>query len=178
MSFSSDWLCSKCGYKCFSSRNSCPKCNTNRDFFIKRSGDWTCPQCHDVNFASRSKCRKCDKPKILGDAAQILSRPGDWNCKLCKELNFANRIVCRKCNQPKDSSTKSTTSATNATNSTASEEHRDTENICKICESEPTNVQLPCKHVGMCLKCALSVDKCPFCRTPYDESQITTVYIV
>lgn len=68
--------------------------------------------------------------------------------------------------------------ATLSTHNNSSDEdkkHPDSR-LCRICYSNEFNsVFLPCGHVTACIKCALSVIKCPLCQKPYES--IKKVYI-
>ena len=44
------------------------------------------------------------------------------------------------------------------------------EDECVVCLSEPKQVLfLPCRHLCVCKDCLVHVDRCPVCRTPFDE---------
>ncbi|AXS67756.1 iap-1 [Cryptophlebia peltastica nucleopolyhedrovirus] len=49
------------------------------------------------------------------------------------------------------------------------EEIIDDSKVCKICYNAPLNAAFnPCGHVVACIKCSVSVNKCPTCRMPFE----------
>eukprot|EP01083_Nonionella_stella_P050868 135174_1 len=97
--FHSDWNCSHCNFRNFSSRTSCKNCvhgkkpinNNNKP----RKGDWNCTRCNFLNFKSRHQCKNCNTPKT--NTPKQKGKKGDWNCAKCNFLNFKSRNICKKC---------------------------------------------------------------------------------
>lgn len=72
----------------------------------------------------------------------------------------------------KDESMKTTTSKLGNDSSTSEDSKS-----CKICfANESNSVFIPCGHIIACLKCALAMNVCPACQSPFKE--IFRVYIV
>ncbi len=183
-----DWYCNNCSYRNFASRKTCSKCN--HEGRRSQDGDWNCV-CGDRNFALRVLCRKCgkdrpsatactsttsSKPSAISSIISSISRvtgsflgttnkpfvrkPGDWDCTECTTVNFASRVACFKCNKAKNDYVKS-----------------DADNSCIICMEQDINVCIPCGHLCCCYTCALNMDKCPVCRSPYDpDTQVIKTY--
>lgn len=204
MSDKNDWKCPECGYNNFSYRDECQKCKCwkSKAFLYKsnstgttRKGDWNC-SCGELNFASRTNCRKCRKNKS-GDQTQNNSnmKSGDWNCS-CGELNFASRVICRKCHKDKcDDQSQNMMKPGDWICSSCDLVNFGSRSVCydcgtpKVITQEETcvicmernidTVITVCKHLGYCNLCALSMNKCPICRTKYDpDTQLLKVFKV
>ena len=58
------WVCGKCDFSNFPSRNFCFKCDEKReDDPNLLPGDWLCEGCGNLCFARRTLCFKCGLPK-------------------------------------------------------------------------------------------------------------------
>lgn len=166
-----DWRCPNCNDLVFGSKNEC-RCGERRQqaLVVQKPGDWRC-NCGELCFATRSTCRKCnavkpDVPVVVPDAAILAAahKPGDWNCE-CGEMCFGSRTVCRKCGKARQSAVE------------AAPRQLPTDSKCAVCfDREINTVLLKCRHVGLCIECALSMNKCPFCRMPYEDKDIITTF--
>ncbi|CAB4401124.1 hypothetical protein RhiirA5_492489 [Rhizophagus irregularis] len=57
-----EWICGECGFKNFSYRTKCFKCDSKPKYRKVAAGDWICSKCEFYNFKSRKLCFKCNTP--------------------------------------------------------------------------------------------------------------------
>jgi ERI1 exoribonuclease 2 len=57
-----DWLCPRCRFANFASRDRCYDCGSARpgEAAVMKRGDWVCGKCGGHNFARRRSCFQCD----------------------------------------------------------------------------------------------------------------------
>lgn len=100
--------------------------------------------------------------------------PDGWFCLHCGVKNPKVRTKCRvpSCRKFKDESreTKESFKSNGGT--------QEPENSCKVCMNEKIDCKLPCRHVCLCMECANTLTKCPFCRKSYTKDQIEQIYLV
>lgn len=137
----------------------------------------------DDKCTNRVLCFSCGA-EIQNRAIALISNESDaWHqhvflmshCSFIKFVwgqKFINKVLASPTENNSENETSIAVASTKNTSVGTGSDNR----LCKICFEEEYSVAfLPCGHVVVCLKCALSVSRCPICRTI--TNNIMRVYI-